>query len=69
MGGIYGSGAIAGCLPMFGATRDFRQIGDDREGAGEVFLGDKALEDSATHFPDVKEKQVVRTEDGLAEIC
>jgi hypothetical protein len=35
---------------------------------GDVFLDDKALEDSATHFPDVKEKQVVRTEDGMAEI-
>lgn len=35
---------------------------------GNVFLDDKAVEDSATHFPDVKEKQVVRTEDGLAEI-
>src|SRR5579863_10434411 len=35
---------------------------------GSVFLDDKAVEDSATHFPDVKEKQVVRTEDGLAEI-
>lgn len=35
---------------------------------GTVFLDETALEDSATHFPDVKEKQVVRTEDGLAEI-
>ncbi len=35
---------------------------------GSVFLDDKAVEDSATRFPDVKEKQVVRTEDGLAEI-
>ncbi|HWD00537.1 MAG TPA: hypothetical protein VG456_27460 [Candidatus Sulfopaludibacter sp.] len=35
---------------------------------GTVFLGDQALEDSATHFPDIKEKQIVRTEDGLAEI-
>lgn len=35
---------------------------------GTVFLDNQALEDSATHFPDVKEKQVVRTEDGLAEI-
>lgn len=35
---------------------------------GKVFLGDQELEDSATHFPDIKEKQVVRTEDGLAEI-
>jgi hypothetical protein len=35
---------------------------------GKVFLADQALEDSATHFPDVKEKQVVRTEDGLAEV-
>jgi hypothetical protein len=35
---------------------------------GSVFLDDQALADSATHFPDVKEKQVVRTEDGLAEI-
>jgi len=35
---------------------------------GKVFLGDQVLEDSATHFPDIKEKQVVRTEDGLAEI-
>jgi len=35
---------------------------------GNVFLDDKILEDSATHFPDVKEKQIVRTEDGLAEI-
>jgi hypothetical protein len=35
---------------------------------GAVFLDDKVIEDSATHFPDIKEKQVVRTEDGLAEI-
>lgn len=35
---------------------------------GSVFLDDKAVEDSATHFPDVKEKQVVRTEDGLVEV-
>ncbi len=35
---------------------------------GSVFLDDKALEDSSTHFPDIKEKQVVRTEDGLAEV-
>jgi hypothetical protein len=35
---------------------------------GNVFLDDQALEDSATHFPDVKEKQVVRTEDGLVEV-
>ena len=35
---------------------------------GNVFLDDKAVEDSATHFPDVKENQVVRTEDGLAEV-
>lgn len=35
---------------------------------GNVFLDDQALADSSTHFPDVKEKQVVRTEDGLAEI-
>src|SRR5690348_7131968 len=35
---------------------------------GSVFLDNQALEDSATHFPDVKEKQVVRTEDGLVEV-
>jgi len=35
---------------------------------GKVFLGDQVVEDSATHFPDIKEKQVVRTEDGPAEI-
>lgn len=35
---------------------------------GAVFLDNTALEDSATHFPDIKEKQIVRTEDGLAEI-
>jgi hypothetical protein len=35
---------------------------------GTVLLGDQALEDSATHFPDIKENQVVRTEDGRTEI-
>jgi len=35
---------------------------------GKVFLGDQAIEYSVTRFPDIKENQVVRTEDGRAEI-
>jgi hypothetical protein len=35
---------------------------------GKVLLGDQALEDSATKFPDIKENQIVRTEDGRTEI-
>lgn len=35
---------------------------------GQVYLNDNLLEDSATHFPDIKENQVVRTQDGRAEV-
>jgi hypothetical protein len=35
---------------------------------GKVLLGDQALEYSVTKFPDIKENEVVRTEDGRAEI-
>ena len=35
---------------------------------GKVFLDDQALESSVTHFPDMKENSVLRTEDGRAEI-
>jgi hypothetical protein len=35
---------------------------------GKVFLDDQALESSVTHFPDMKENSVLRTEDGRAEV-
>lgn len=35
---------------------------------GKVFLGDQAVEYSVTKFPDMKENQVVRTEEGRAEV-
>ena len=35
---------------------------------GKVFLDNQALESSVTHFPDMKENSVLRTEDGRAEI-
>src|ERR1035438_2823482 len=35
---------------------------------GKVFLDNQALESSVTHFPDMKENAVLRTEDGRAEV-
>jgi uncharacterized membrane protein YgcG len=35
---------------------------------GKVFLSDQIVEQSPTHFPDVKENAVVRTADGRAEV-
>ena len=35
---------------------------------GKVFLDNQALESSVTHFPDMKENSVLRTEDGRAEV-
>ncbi len=35
---------------------------------GKVFLDDQALESSVTHFPDMKENSVLRTEEGRAEV-
>jgi len=35
---------------------------------GQVYMGDEAVEASATKFSDIKENVVVRTEDGRAEI-
>jgi hypothetical protein len=35
---------------------------------GKVTMNDQVVEYSPTHFPDIKENSVVRTEDGLAEI-
>ena len=35
---------------------------------GNVFLDNQALESSVTHFPDMKENSVLRTEDGRAEV-
>lgn len=55
-------------VPVWGQPVISAKSGMVAKVQGTVFLDDKALEDSATHFPDVKEKQVVRTEDGLAEI-
>src|ERR1700694_1665074 len=35
---------------------------------GKVYLGDQLVEPSSTHFPDIKENTVVRTEEGRAEV-
>src|ERR1039458_8195929 len=35
---------------------------------GNVFLDNQVLESSVTHFPDMKENSVLRTEDGRAEV-
>jgi hypothetical protein len=35
---------------------------------GKVFLDNQALESSVTHFPDMNENSVLRTEDGRAEV-
>src|ERR1039457_6611663 len=35
---------------------------------GKVFVDNQALESSVTHFPDMKENSVLRTEDGRAEV-
>ena len=35
---------------------------------GEVFLGDQPVESSLTSFPEVKEKMVLRTAEGRAEV-
>src|ERR1035437_438484 len=35
---------------------------------GKVFLDNQAVESSVTHFPDMKENSVLRTEDGRAEV-
>jgi len=35
---------------------------------GKVFLDDQVIEQSVTHFPDMKENSVLRTEEGRAEI-
>ena len=35
---------------------------------GKVYLDNQLVEQSATHFPEIKENSVVRTEDGRAEI-
>ena len=35
---------------------------------GKVYLGDQIVEPSATHFPDVKENALVRTDEGRAEV-
>jgi hypothetical protein len=35
---------------------------------GRVFLGDQQLDYSPTHFTDIKENQILRTEEGRAEI-
>jgi hypothetical protein len=35
---------------------------------GKVFLDNQVLESSVTHFPDIKENSVLRTEDGRAEV-
>ncbi len=35
---------------------------------GEVFLGDKAIEESQASFPEVKENQVLSTKQGRAEV-
>jgi hypothetical protein len=35
---------------------------------GEVFLGDKAVEESQTNFPEVKENSILRTGQGRAEV-
>src|ERR1039458_8519333 len=35
---------------------------------GKVFLDNQVLESSVTHFPDMKENSVLRTEDGRAEV-
>ena len=35
---------------------------------GKVFQGDQPIENSVTKFPEIKENQIVRTEDGRAEV-
>jgi hypothetical protein len=35
---------------------------------GQVFLNDQAVESTVTHYPDVKEGNTLRTEDGRAEV-
>jgi hypothetical protein len=35
---------------------------------GQVYLGDQAVEESLTKFPDIKENAVVRTEEGRTEV-
>src|SRR5690348_12779464 len=35
---------------------------------GDVFVGDKEVQESQTNFPDVKENAILRTGDGRAEI-
>ena len=35
---------------------------------GDVFIGDKAIEESQTNFPEVKENSVLRTTQGRAEV-
>src|SRR5437870_4353976 len=35
---------------------------------GQVYLGDQLIEMTPTKFPEVKENEILRTEDGLAEV-
>jgi hypothetical protein len=60
-------------LALVGVTASAQPIISAKSGViagleGKVFLDNQALESSVTHFPDMKENSVLRTEDGRAEV-
>jgi hypothetical protein len=64
---------IIAMLALVAATASAQPIISAKSGVissleGKVFLDNQALEPSVTHFPDMKENSVLRTEDGRAEV-